>query len=225
MIEPRPDRGRPARSRIEWREVNGIVALDKPVGMTSNRALQVTRRLFRARKAGHTGSLDPLASGLLPLINPDGLVVMDIAQLVESFGGNVTIQNVGEVPVTRRREANAKVAVKSGETIVLGGFISADKSYNDSGVPFLKDIPGLGILFRGQSERKNRQELMIFIKPTVLETPEIAARVAMEEKDKMPGILGAERELTEDYNKAMQKVSEEAGVDYQVPATDLEQVK
>ncbi len=150
---------------------------------------------------------------VLPLINPDGLVVMDIAQLVESFGGNVTIQNVGDVPRTLRREANAKVAVKTGETIVLGGFISADKSSNESGVPFLKDIPGLGVLFRAQSESKNRRELMIFIKPTVLETPQIAAKVAMEEKNKMPGILGAERDLTKEYDKAMRKVSEDAGVD------------
>lgn len=49
------------------RDVNGIVLLDKPVGMTSNAALQAVKRLFRAKKAGHTGSLDPLASGLLPL--------------------------------------------------------------------------------------------------------------------------------------------------------------
>ncbi|MCU0772499.1 MAG: hypothetical protein MUE94_12145 [Verrucomicrobia bacterium] len=149
---------------------------------------------------------------VLPLINPDGLVVMDIVQLVESFGGNVTIQNVGDVPRTLRREANAKVAVRSGETIVLGGFISADKTANESGVPFLKDIPGLGLLFKAQSEKNSRRELMIFIRPTVLPTPEIAARVAMEEKEKMPGVLGAERELTKDYDKAMRKVSEDAGV-------------
>jgi general secretion pathway protein D len=159
---------------------------------------------------------------VLPLINPDGLVVMDIAQLVESFGGNVLIANVGEVPRTLRREANAKVAVKSGETIVLGGFISADKSYGESGVPFLKDIPGLGILFRAQSESNARRELMIFIKPTVLATPEIAAQVAMEEKAKLPGVLGAERELTEDYNKAMRKVSEDAGIEYVPPETSLD---
>jgi len=150
---------------------------------------------------------------VLPLINPDGLVVMDIAQLVESFGGNVFIQNVGDVPRTLRREANAKVAVKSGETIVLGGFISADKSSGTSGVPFLKDIPGLGLLFRAQSESNSRRELMIFIKPTVLPTPEIAAKVALEEKNKMPGVLGAEKELTKDYNEAMRKVGKDAGVE------------
>jgi tRNA pseudouridine55 synthase len=59
--------GRDSRPRIEWRDVDGILLLDKPVGSTSNQALQRARRLFRARKAGHTGSLDPLASGMLPL--------------------------------------------------------------------------------------------------------------------------------------------------------------
>ena len=49
------------------REVDGVVLLDKPVGMSSNIALQKVRRIFGARKAGHTGSLDPLASGLLPV--------------------------------------------------------------------------------------------------------------------------------------------------------------
>lgn len=49
------------------RDVHGIILLDKPLGMTSNAALQAVKRLFQARKAGHTGSLDPLASGLLPL--------------------------------------------------------------------------------------------------------------------------------------------------------------
>lgn len=49
------------------RSVNGVVLLDKPPGISSNRALQIVKRLFGARKAGHGGSLDPLASGLLPL--------------------------------------------------------------------------------------------------------------------------------------------------------------
>tara|TARA_R110000823_G_scaffold307678_3_gene430932 strand:- start:12380 stop:13309 length:930 start_codon:yes stop_codon:yes gene_type:complete len=49
------------------RQVNGILVLDKPVGVSSNRALQTARHLFSAAKAGHTGSLDPLASGVLPL--------------------------------------------------------------------------------------------------------------------------------------------------------------
>lgn len=48
-------------------EVNGILLLDKPAGITSNAALQSVKRLYNARKAGHTGSLDPLATGILPV--------------------------------------------------------------------------------------------------------------------------------------------------------------
>lgn len=50
-----------------WKSIDGVLLLDKPLGMTSNDALQKARRLFSAAKAGHTGTLDPLATGLLPL--------------------------------------------------------------------------------------------------------------------------------------------------------------
>ena len=55
------------RTKRVWLRVDGVLLLDKPRGMTSNAALQVARRLFSAAKAGHTGTLDPLATGLLPL--------------------------------------------------------------------------------------------------------------------------------------------------------------
>lgn len=50
-----------------WKRVDGVLLLDKPIGLTSNDALQKARRLFSAAKGGHTGTLDPLATGLLPL--------------------------------------------------------------------------------------------------------------------------------------------------------------
>lgn len=56
-----------AQSRPARRAVHGVLLLDKPVGLSSNHALQRAKRLLRAEKAGHTGTLDPLASGLLPL--------------------------------------------------------------------------------------------------------------------------------------------------------------
>ncbi len=55
------------KAPIAWRDVDGILLLDKPSGVSSNHVLQAVRRLFRAAKAGHTGSLDPLATGLLPI--------------------------------------------------------------------------------------------------------------------------------------------------------------
>ncbi len=53
--------------RKAWKQVDGVLLLDKPLGLTSNDALQKARRLFSAAKGGHTGTLDPLATGLLPL--------------------------------------------------------------------------------------------------------------------------------------------------------------
>src|SRR4051812_17278026 len=55
------------RPKREKREVNGWLVLDKPVGMTSTHAVSVVKRLFQAKRAGHAGTLDPLASGLLPI--------------------------------------------------------------------------------------------------------------------------------------------------------------
>jgi tRNA pseudouridine55 synthase len=55
------------KAKVSWREIDGILLLDKPKGISSNAALQIVKRLFKAKKAGHTGSLDPIASGLLPI--------------------------------------------------------------------------------------------------------------------------------------------------------------
>jgi tRNA pseudouridine55 synthase len=58
---------RQPQPRREKRDVHGWIALDKPIGMTSTHAVSVVRRLFAARRAGHAGTLDPLASGCLPI--------------------------------------------------------------------------------------------------------------------------------------------------------------
>jgi general secretion pathway protein D len=130
-----------------------------------------------------------------PLINPDGLVVMDIHQTIESANGSVNIANVGDVPVTSRKEAAAKVSVRDHDTIILGGLIETSKTKTASGVPFLKDVPMLGYLFRSSSDSEVRNELIVLIRPTVLPTPEVASLTARAEKDKMPGVKRAEAEI------------------------------
>jgi tRNA pseudouridine55 synthase len=68
LAPPHDDTPRPPRPpRQPWRSVHGVLLLDKPLGLSSNQALQRARRALRAEKAGHTGTLDPLATGLLPL--------------------------------------------------------------------------------------------------------------------------------------------------------------
>jgi len=49
------------------RDISGILLLDKPLGLSSNKALQQVKHIYQAQKAGHTGSLDPLATGVLPI--------------------------------------------------------------------------------------------------------------------------------------------------------------
>src|SRR5690606_35591217 len=56
-----------ASPKIQRRHISGVFLLNKPLGISSNAALQKVRWLYRAQKAGHTGALDPLASGLLPI--------------------------------------------------------------------------------------------------------------------------------------------------------------
>ena len=140
---------------------------------------------------------------VLPLINNDGLVVMDIRQKVESYDGDVVIQNVGAVPITSQKEANAKVSVRDRETVILGGFISNQKTKTQGGVPILKDIPILGALFRSNKESDERKELIVLIRPTVLPTPVDAATFAAEERAKLPGTRRAEDEFDKSEKKLL----------------------
>ncbi|MGH8212088.1 MAG: tRNA pseudouridine(55) synthase TruB [Rhodanobacteraceae bacterium] len=89
------------------RKVDGILLLDKPRGITSNRALQIAKRLYRADKAGHTGSLDPLATGLLPVCFGEATKIAGYllgsrkAYLAECKLGIVTDTGDAEGAVTR----------------------------------------------------------------------------------------------------------------------------
>ena len=67
VAEPQGAAAPAPRVRVPRRPVHGVLMLDKPLGLSSNDALQKVKRLFRAEKAGHTGTLDPLATGLLPI--------------------------------------------------------------------------------------------------------------------------------------------------------------
>lgn len=121
---------------------------------------------------------------VLPLINQEGLVVLEIEQIVKDLNGFETIDG-NRVPVVASRQAMASVAVQDGQTIILGGMITTNKSISHSGVPVLKDIPVMGNLFRSKNETENQVELVVLIKPKVMPTPEIAKDVASEELDKL----------------------------------------
>lgn len=145
-----------------------------------------------------------LTLSVLPLINAEGLVVMDINVKVQNIGENIQIDANFSVPETIDREAAAKVAVRDRETIMLGGFISKRHAISKSGVPILKDIPILGKLFSANSDNDERVELIILIRPTVLPSPKDASLIVAEEKRKMPAVRQAERDYIEDTNLRME---------------------
>ena len=161
----------------------------------------VTGTYFGGVGTGASSQYQQLAVGIslnvLPLINPDGLVILEIAQNIEQIGGFVKI-DANEVPTTTRRQAQTKVAVRDGDVIILGGFITSTKTRTKSGVPFLKDIPVLGALFRSQKDGNKRSELMVLIRPTVLRTPEAAAQFSSGERNNLPGVRQAEYDFMKD---------------------------
>lgn len=101
-----------APRRPPRRKVDGVVLLDKPSGLSSNAALQRVRRIFNAAKAGHTGTLDPLASGLLPLCFGEAtkfaqsLLEADKSYEADLCLGVRTDTGDAEGVVVERREAN-----------------------------------------------------------------------------------------------------------------------
>ncbi|MGQ0621605.1 MAG: tRNA pseudouridine(55) synthase TruB [Panacagrimonas sp.] len=97
-------------ARAPRRPLDGILLLDKPLGLTSNRALQDVRKLFRADKAGHTGSLDPLATGMLPVCFGEGTklcgLLLDSAKRYTATAriGRTTTTGDAEGEVIRRSD-------------------------------------------------------------------------------------------------------------------------
>ncbi len=135
-----------------------------------------------------------------PFITPDGLVVMEIFQQFEQRGADVIIDK-NPIPVVNNREAEATLTLRDKDMIMLGGFISENRSKSKSGIPFLKDIPGIGFLFRSTANSDDRTELIILLKATILKTPEAAAILATAERMNQPGT----RQAIEDFEASNAK--------------------
>jgi general secretion pathway protein D len=138
-----------------------------------------------------------------PFINPDGLVVMDIQQEIDDISSYTTIDG-NPVPNTTKRTLSSEIAVRDRDTIILGGFVRSNKSTTKSGVPWLQNIPLLGNLFSQRDDKKDRDETIVLIRPTVLKTPELAAAQAVKEQQRLPGIAHASAEDDADQRKQVE---------------------
>lgn len=101
-----------------------------------------------------------------PRIRAGGMVEIEVAQEVSGVS-ETTTSNI-DSPTISQRSIESVLAVPDGATAVLGGLMSTTRSWSESGVPLLKDIPGIGLAFRSTNASDRRTELVILIEPTVV---------------------------------------------------------
>jgi general secretion pathway protein D len=106
-------------------------------------------------------------------------------------------------PTTSNKSANAIVTVRSGDVVLLGGFLENSKSTSNSGVPYLKDIPLLGNLFKRKADSGKRSELMILVRPTILPKPQDLAELTNQQRQNSGNIQELERRMNEDDEKSL----------------------
>lgn len=121
-----------------------------------------------------------------PHINPEGLVIMDVAPQISSLTGQtVPIQAGVNAPVFDNRSANTRVGVRDGETIVIGGLMQDQKIQSVEKIPIVGDLPLIGPLFQHNNTQKSKTELLIFLTPHVAQAPD---RLLPMSEDEMRGI-------------------------------------
>jgi type IV pilus assembly protein PilQ len=104
-----------------------------------------------------------------PLITPDDRVQLQLSVKQDTVGEIFPTAQGGQVPSIDTRELSTRVLIDNGETIVLGGIFQEETTYQNDKVPVLGDIPVFGNLFRRRSSSSNKDELLIFVTPTILE--------------------------------------------------------
>ena len=145
---------------------------------------------------GGTGTTDTTASSVTylptgvildvqPRVTPGGLVYLNVHQQVSATQGNANSQ--GNYTIAQRDVAT-QVAVQSGQTVLLGGLITQDDEKNNTGVPFLSDIPVLGRLCGTTSRTRNRTELIVLITPKVIRGSEDAKQVTDDYQSKFESL-------------------------------------
>ena len=145
---------------------------------------------------GGTGTTDTTASSVTylptgvildvqPRVNPGGLVYLNVHQQVSATQGAANTQ--GNYTIAQRDVAT-QVAVQSGQTVLLGGLITQDNEVNNTGVPFLSDIPWLGRLFGTTSKSRTRTELVVLITPKVIRSSEDAKQVTNDYQSKFESL-------------------------------------
>jgi len=121
-----------------------------------------------------------------PFITAEGLVEMIVSPEISSLSAvTVPISNTVSSPVIDKRSADTVVVTPSDRTVVIGGLISTQTSDKENKVPFLGDIPILGQAFKRKTKNDVKTELLIFLTPHVVPSPDDLSRAVQSERDKL----------------------------------------
>jgi len=120
---------------------------------------------------------------VIPLINSNNEVTLKVAQINDTLGNNVNISG-NQVPIVNSQRITTTVTVPSGATIVLGGLIKDQVTKDNNGIPYLMDVPYLGNLFKYTTNNKERDELLVFIQPAVVNDDIQTLRASLKEEQR-----------------------------------------
>jgi general secretion pathway protein D len=127
---------------------------------------------------------------VLPRVNANGTVVLDVAQEVSGVENTSSAQSL--TPTVSQRQVKSTIAVASGQTVLLGGLITETQQRTRNGIPVLEELPnGIGNLFSTNDRSTQRTEIIIFIQPEIIRNGVDAAKVAEELRAKLRGSADA----------------------------------
>jgi len=121
---------------------------------------------YRARISNHVHSHETgIILVVTPQVSADGFVMLDMFAKSSQADFSRTVDGI---PTEISREANSHILIKDGQTVVLGGIYRDTASENTFGIPFLKDLPALGWLFRRVDKKDSREDLLVFLTPRTI---------------------------------------------------------
>jgi type II secretory pathway component GspD/PulD (secretin) len=125
-----------------------------------------------------------------PRVNPDGKILMRVAPSVSSVAPtSVNLGNGVQAPSFDQQTVQTTVLASDGETIVIGGLITKQENRQENGVPYFKDLPHLGVLFRYRTHTVARREILIIMTPHIIRSEFDQARILAEESARLKWCL------------------------------------
>lgn len=145
-----------------------VTLTNEPAVITQTQEIPLRQVTLNGAQSQETFTFKPLTLRLevTPQITADSSIIMKVL-LKREFAGAVQSAQNEAVPV-HSREANTKVLVRNGETAVIGGIYQNDTTEGESGVPYLRELPWIGGLFRGRTTNRRKNELLLFLTPRVM---------------------------------------------------------